>query len=61
MRNLILDHVTSIIFQRNYFFRMIRYDTQATYRNIASQENLIVAFYRMSRMINLRRFRESSF
>jgi hypothetical protein len=60
MRNLILDHVTSMIFQRNYLSRMIRYDTQATYRDIASREDLIVASYQMSRMINSRRSRELS-
>lgn len=59
MRNLILDHVNSMIFQRNYLFRIIRYDTQAIYRDIALRENLIVVSHRMSRMIDSRRFRES--
>lgn len=40
---------------------MIRYDTQAIYRDIASRENLIVVSHRMSRMIDSRRSRESFF
>ena len=36
VRNLVLDHATSMIFQRNYLSRMIRYDTQAAYREIDS-------------------------
>lgn len=57
MCNLVLDHVNSMIFQRNYLFWMIHYDTQATYRDIASRENLIVASHWMSRMIDSRRSR----
>lgn len=59
MRNLVLDHASSMIFQRNYLFRMIRYDTQAIYRGIASRGDLIVASHRMSRIIDSRRPRES--
>ncbi len=57
MRNLMLDHASSMIFQRNYLFRMIRYDTQAAYRGTSSREDLIVASHRMSRMMNSRRSR----
>lgn len=39
---------------------MIRYDTQAAYRGIASRGDLIVASHRMSRMIDPRRPRGSS-
>ena len=60
VRNLMLDHATSIIFQRNYLSRMIRYDTQATYRDTASRESLIIASHRMSRMIDPRRPRKPS-
>ncbi len=60
MCNLVLDHVNSMIFQQNYLFRMIHYDTQATYRDIASRENLIVASHWMSRMIDSRRSRRLS-
>ena len=60
VRNLVLDHATSIIFQRNYLSRMIRYDTQAAYRGTASRGALIVASHRMSRMINPRRPRRPS-
>lgn len=60
MRNLVLDHATSTIFQRNYLSRMIRYDTQAAYRGTASRGSLIVASHRMSRMIDPRRPRRPS-
>ena len=39
---------------------MIRYDTQAAYRDTASREALIVASHRMSRMIDPRRPRRLS-
>ncbi len=52
VRNLVLDHASSMIFQRNYLSRMIRYDTQAAYRGTASRGDLIVASHRMSRMID---------
>ena len=58
VRNLVLDHASSMIFQRNYLSRMIRYDTQAVYRGTASRGNLIVASHRMSRMIDPRRPRK---
>ena len=45
MRNLVLNHVNLMIFQRNYFSRMIHYDSQAIYRDIASRKDLIIAFY----------------
>ncbi|KAL9040656.1 MAG: hypothetical protein Q9214_004396 [Letrouitia sp. 1 TL-2023] len=60
VRNLVLDHATSMIFQRNYLSRMIRYDTQAAYRGTASRGALIVASHRMSRMIDPRRPRRLS-
>ncbi len=60
MRNLVLDHAISMIFQRNYLSRMIRYDTQAAYRGTASRGDLIVASHRMSRMIDPRRPRGPS-
>ena len=60
MRNLVLDHASSMIFQRNYLSRMIRYDTQAAYRGTASRGDLIVASHRMSRMIDPRRPRGPS-
>ena len=44
-----------MIFQRNYLSRIIRYDTQAAYRETTSREDLIVASHRMSRMIDSRR------
>jgi len=55
VRNLVLDHVSSMIFQRNYLSRMIRYDTQAANRGTASRGDLIVASHWMSRMIDPRR------
>ena len=55
MRNLILDHATSMIFQRHYLSRMIRYDKQAAYQGTTSRGNIIVASHRMSRIINPRR------
>ena len=58
MRNLVLDHASSMIFQRNYLSRMIRYDTQAVYRGTTSRGDLIVASHRMSRMIDPRRSRK---
>lgn len=61
MRNLVLDHVTSMIFQRDYLSRIICYNTQATYRDIASRENLIVVSHWISRMIDSRRSRELFF
>jgi len=61
VRNLVLDHASSMIFQRNYLSRMIRYDTQAAYRGTASRGDLIVASHRMSRMIDPRRPRGPSF
>ncbi len=60
MRNLVLDHASSMIFQRNYLSRMIRYDTQAAYRGTASRGDLIIASHRMSRMIDPRRPRGPS-
>jgi len=60
VRNLVLDHATSMIFQRNYLSRMIRYDTQAAYRGTTSRGDLIVASHRMSRMIDPRRPRGPS-
>lgn len=60
VRNLVLDHASSMIFQRNYLSRMIRYDTQAAYRGTASRGNLIVTSHRMSRMIDPRRPRGPS-
>ena len=51
---MVLDHASSMIFQRNYLSRMIRYDTQAAYRGMASRGDLIVASHRMSRMIDPR-------
>ena len=60
VRNLVLDHASSIIFQRNYLSRMIRYDTQAAYRGTASRGDLIIASHRMSRMIDPRRPRGPS-
>lgn len=60
MRNLVLDHANSMIFQRNYLSRMIRYDTQAAYQGTASRGDLIVASHRMSRMIDPRRPRGPS-
>ena len=61
VRNLVLDHVTSMIFQRNYLSRMIRYDTQATYRGTASRGVLIVTSYRMSHVIDSHQPRKLSF
>jgi len=60
VRNLVLDHATSMIFQRNYLSRMIRYDTQAAYFRTKSRGDLIVASHRMSRMIDPRRARGPS-
>ena len=60
VRNLVLDHATSMIFQRNYLSRMIRYDTQAAYRGTASRGSLIIASHRMSRVIDPRRPRRPS-
>jgi len=60
VRNLALDHASSMIFQRNYLSRMIRYDTQAAYRGTALRGDLIVASHRMSRMIDPRRPRGPS-
>ena len=55
VRNLVLDHASSAIFQRNYLSRMIRYDTQAAYRGKASRGDLIVASHRVSSTIDPRR------
>ena len=55
VRNLVLDHANSMIFQRNYLSRMIRYDTQAAYQGTTSRADLIVASHRISRMIDPRR------
>lgn len=52
MHNLMLDHVTLMIFQRKYLSWMICYDTQATYFRIKLQENLIIIFHQMSCMID---------
>ncbi|KAG8531641.1 uncharacterized protein KY384_003272 [Bacidia gigantensis] len=60
VRNLVLDHASSMIFQRNYLSRMIRYDTQAAYRGTVSRGDLIVASHRMSRTIDPRRPRGPS-
>ncbi|KAL8706329.1 MAG: hypothetical protein Q9201_000612 [Fulgogasparrea decipioides] len=60
VRNLVLDHANSTIFQRNYLSRMIRYDTQAAYRGTASRGDLIVTSHRISRMTDPRRPRELS-
>ncbi|KAL9130762.1 MAG: hypothetical protein Q9175_006943 [Cornicularia normoerica] len=60
VRNLVLDHASSIIFQRNYLSRIIRYDTQAAYRGTASRGDLIVTSHRMSRTIDPRRPRGPS-
>jgi len=56
----VLDHASSMIFQRNYLSRMIRYDTQAAYRGTASRGDLIVASHRMSRLMDPRRPRGAS-
>ena len=61
VRNLVLDHASSMIFQRNYLSRMIRYDTyDAYFERAASRGNLIVASHRMNRMIDPRRPRGPS-
>ena len=52
-----MDQINSIIFHRNYLFRMIRYHTQTTYRGTKSRTKLIQAINRMSRLINSRRFK----
>ncbi|KAA6407617.1 MAG: hypothetical protein FRX48_08455 [Lasallia pustulata] len=38
VRNLVMDHTSSAIFQRNYLPRMICYDNQAAYREEEIQE-----------------------
>ena len=53
-----MDHTNSAIFQRNYLSRMIRYDTQASYRGTAPRTALIQAANRMSRRIDPRRPKE---
>ncbi|MCJ1250100.1 hypothetical protein MMC30_007326 [Trapelia coarctata] len=55
VRNLVMDHTNSAIFQKNYLSRMIRYDTQAAYRGTAPRTELIRAANRMSRLIDPRR------
>lgn len=60
VRNLVLDHASSMIFQRNYLSRMIRYDTQAAYRGTIPRGDLIIASHRMSRIIDPRRPRRPS-
>ena len=55
VRNLVLDHANSMIFQRNYLSRIIRYNTQAAYRGTASRGDLIHVSHRMSRTIDPRR------
>jgi len=56
----VLDHASSMIFQRNYLSRMIRYDTSAAVLGTESRTPLIVASHRPSRMIDPRRPREAS-
>ena len=58
VRNLVMDHTNSAIFQRNYLSRMIRYDTQAAYGGTAPRTELIQAANRMSRRIDPRRPKE---
>ncbi|KAI9889352.1 MAG: hypothetical protein M1814_005520 [Vezdaea aestivalis] len=55
VRNLVMDHTGSMIFQRNYLSRMIRYDSQAAYMGNEHQTHLIRAASRMSRLIDPRR------
>lgn len=52
MCNLMLNHVNSMIFQQNYLFWMICYNTQAAYWGTTSQENLIIASHQMSYLMN---------
>ena len=58
VRNLIMDHASSGIFQRNYLSRMIRYHTQAAYRGTDHRSDLIQAVNRMSLHIDPRRPKE---
>ena len=53
-----MNYINSVIFQRNYLSRMIRYDTQAAYENTTPRTELIQAANRISRRIDPRRLKE---
>ena len=53
-----MNHINSVIFQRNYLSRMIRYDTQVAYENTTPRTELIQATNRISRRIDPRRLKE---
>ena len=55
VRNLVLDHASSAIFERNYLSRHIRYDTQAAFWGKHPRTELIRAADRMSRRMDPRR------
>ena len=53
-----MNHINSVIFQRNYLFRIIRYDTQIAYGSTTPRTKLIQAINRISRRIDPRRLKE---
>ena len=53
-----MNHTSSVIFQRNYLSRIIRYDTQVAYEDTAPRTELIQAVNRISRRIDPRRLKE---
>ena len=57
VRNLVMDHTNSSIFERNHLSRMIRYDVQAAYLGNAPEIELIRAANRMSRWMDPRRLK----
>lgn len=50
IRNLVMDHSNSQIFERSYLSRQIRYDTQAAYLGRDPNQLLLQAANRMSRL-----------
>lgn len=55
-----MNQINSTIFYRNYFFRMIRYHIQITYRSTKPRTKLIQAINRMNRLINSRHLKKST-
>ena len=58
IRNLVIDYINSEIFERSYLLRQIRYNIQAVYLERDSNQLLIQAANRISRLQNLHRSRK---
>ena len=57
IRNLMMNHISFKIFEKNYFSRQIRYDIKAIYLERDSDQLLIQAINRMNRLQNFNCFK----